>query len=156
MPTTTSPGRKRGLRDSSTAPTVPPIIGSPSGWGGAYDRRSSIRPRMYGSSDNQWTSTSTCPSPGSGTSRSARSKFDSSARPRGRPASTHCWLRSGTVPPPAPGAASPEVLHGAPARGKRQAGPLRRERPSPARRQARWGTWAAARRTGTSSSIRIR
>jgi hypothetical protein len=35
MPTTWSPGLNDGLRDSMTSPTVPPIITSLSGCGGA-------------------------------------------------------------------------------------------------------------------------
>jgi len=35
MPTTKSPGAKRGFSEATTSPTVPPIIVSPSGCGAA-------------------------------------------------------------------------------------------------------------------------
>src|SRR5256714_5973465 len=38
IPVTRSPLRSDGSFDSTTSPTVPPIITSPTGWGGAYDR----------------------------------------------------------------------------------------------------------------------
>src|SRR5689334_12108889 len=51
MPTTLSPAANDGCFDSTTSPTVPPIITSLSGCGAAYDLLSFMRPRMYGSSD---------------------------------------------------------------------------------------------------------
>ena len=50
-PTTLSPTANFGFFDSTTSPTVPPIITSFSGCGAAYDLLSFMRPRMYGSSD---------------------------------------------------------------------------------------------------------
>ncbi|MGF6975831.1 hypothetical protein QFZ94_004281 [Paraburkholderia sp. JPY465] len=49
--TTLSPTANFGFLVSTTSPTVPPIITSFSGCGGAYDLLSFMRPRMYGSSD---------------------------------------------------------------------------------------------------------
>src|SRR5688572_28955803 len=46
-PTTASPAAKRGFRDSTTSPTVPPTITPPTGTGVAYDSASTRR-RMYG------------------------------------------------------------------------------------------------------------
>src|SRR5471030_1823635 len=52
-PTTLSPIANFGFSDSTTSPTVPPIITSLSGCDAAYDFESSIRPRMYGSSERK-------------------------------------------------------------------------------------------------------
>ena len=59
---------------------------------GAYDLRSLMRPRMYGSTDIQRLRTSTWPAPGSGTGTASTLKSLAFGMPTGRAASTICRL----------------------------------------------------------------
>src|SRR5438093_11387719 len=60
----------------------------PSATGVAYDFRSSIRPRMYGSSDRYCTRNKICPALGVGMAVSSRRKLLGFGRPCGRAART--------------------------------------------------------------------
>src|SRR3954470_878600 len=75
--------------EATTSPTAPPSSGAPIANGGTYERASFMRPRMYGSTDIHSLRRSSSPSPGSGTSASARRKSLSRGSPRGRRAS---WI----------------------------------------------------------------
>src|SRR3954470_22328443 len=73
--------------EATTSPTAPPSSGASISNGGTYERPSFMRPRMYGSTDMNSLRTSSSPSPGSGTSASARRKSLSRGSPCGRAAS---------------------------------------------------------------------
>src|SRR5215471_6366696 len=85
-----SPSRNDALFDSSTRPTAPPPISPPIWTEGAYDLTSSIRPRIYGSTETKIERTSICPSAGLGTGDSTSLKSDSFGKPNGLPASKIC------------------------------------------------------------------
>src|SRR6516162_5600917 len=50
---TMSPAEHAGWREETTVATASPAMTAPREIGGAYDSRSSIRPRIYGSRDSQ-------------------------------------------------------------------------------------------------------
>src|SRR3954471_24031915 len=84
MPSTVSPVANLAFFDSTTSPTVPPIITSPSSCLAAYDLPSFIRPRMYGSSESQRFFTSTSPSRSGGSGTLSIRKLSSLTHPEGR------------------------------------------------------------------------
>src|SRR5262249_50195364 len=81
-----------------TSPTAPPIITSPISAFAAYDLVSFIRPRMYGSSESQWTRTRSSPSLGSGIGASSIVKLATVGQPLGRPARRTRVLVVGIAP----------------------------------------------------------
>ena len=83
---TQSPGAKASWRESTTRPTAPPSIGSPTSNGPTYVRMPVMRLRMYGSTDTKTFRTTTSPAPGSRAGASRSSKSDSFGSPCGRAA----------------------------------------------------------------------
>src|SRR6516162_10817087 len=88
---TVSPAEHPGWREETTVATASPGMTAPRGIGGAYDSRSSIRPRVYGSRDRYSTRSRTCPRPGVGIAVSSRRKSASRGFPSGR-AARRIWL----------------------------------------------------------------
>src|SRR3954471_22454524 len=84
---TWSPGFTSSTWDSTTSPTAPPDMTSPTSNGGAYDLTSRMRPRMAGSTLMIRLRTRICPSPGAGISVSTTSKLSCVGTPSGREAS---------------------------------------------------------------------
>ena len=73
------------------------VLTSPSWSGFAYDFRSSIRPRIYGSSDRYCTASRSCPEAGAGTSVSSSRKSDNCGLPFGRAARTIWRAREAVI-----------------------------------------------------------
>ena len=78
--------------EATTSPTAPPCMALPSSKGATYDLAALILPRMYGSTDRYLFRTSTCPSPGTGTSASTSAKSFGSGQPTGRLSRCHSRL----------------------------------------------------------------
>ncbi len=84
---TVAPTGTSADREAITSPTAAPSSGAPSSNGGRTgEGTSSIRPRMYGSTDIHVLRTRMCPSPGSGTAATASAKSVGAGSPTGRAA----------------------------------------------------------------------